>query len=185
MTDIDSASALTPPVSDRDHAQGEARAKVTLVEYGDYECPYCGSAYPIVRKLQDEMGKQLRFVFRNFPLRQAHPHALHAAIAAEAVGAHGDDAFWRMHDALYEHQDALEDEDLVSYAEALGAPASEILDAFAGGEVANRVRSDFRSGVRSGVNGTPTFFVNGERYDGDWSDVDEFASALTAGSPSP
>jgi len=124
------------------------------------------------------MGRQLRFVFRNFLLKQAHPHALHAAIAAEAVGAHGDDAFWQMHDALYEHQDALEDEDLISHAEAIGTPAREIIDAFSGGAAAERVRADFRSGIRSGVNGTPTFFVNGERYDGNWSNVRGFISIL-------
>ena len=178
MTAIDASSTLTPPVSESDHAQGPANAKVTLVEYGDYECSYCGRAYPIVKQLQEEMGKQLRFVFRNFPLAEAHPHAQHAAIAAEAVGLHGEDAFWQMHDTLYENQNALEDEDLAAYAEELGVPASEIADAFAGGPSAQRVRADFRGGVRSGVNGTPTFFVNGERYDGNWTEVDSFVSAL-------
>jgi protein-disulfide isomerase len=178
MTTIDSTGTLTPPVSDRDHSQGPASAKVTLVEYGDYECPYCGSAHPIVKRLQEEMGTQMRFVFRNFPLSEAHPHAARAAIAAEAVGMHGEDEFWRMHDALYEHQDALDDEDLVGYAEAIGVPGAEVVDAFAGGEAADRVRADFRSGARSGVNGTPTFFVNGERYDGSWTDARAFLSAL-------
>jgi protein-disulfide isomerase len=178
MTAIDASGTLTPPVSDGDHAQGPGNAKVTLVEYGDYECSYCGRAHPIVKKLQAQLGKQLRFVFRNFPLRQAHPHALHAAIAAEAVGAHGEREFWHMHDTLYEHQDALEDEDLARYAEAIGVPASEIAVAFAGGPFAERVRTDFRGGTRSGVNGTPTFFVNGERYDGNWTDVENFASVL-------
>jgi protein-disulfide isomerase len=178
MSAIDTSSTLTPPVSDRDHAQGPASAKVTLVEYGDYECPYCGTAHPVVKQLQKEMGKQMRFVFRNFPLSQAHPHARHAAIAAEVVGSHSEDEFWQMHDTLYEHQDALEDDDLAGYAEALGVPATEIIDAFAGGPVAERVRADFRSGIRSGVNGTPTFFVNGERYDGNWTDVQSFVSVL-------
>jgi protein-disulfide isomerase len=178
MTAIDASSTLTPPVSDRDHAQGPAGAKVTLVEYGDYECSYCGKAYPIVKQLQEELGGQLRFVFRNFPLSQAHPHALHAAIAAEVVGTQGEDAFWQMHDTLYENQDALDDEDLAGYAEAFGVSASALADADEGGPSAERVRADFRGGVRSGVNGTPTFFVNGERYDGNWSDVETFASAL-------
>jgi protein-disulfide isomerase len=178
VTAVDASSTLTPPVSDSDHARGPDSAKVTLVEYGDYECSYCGRAYPIVKQLQRELGKQLRFVFRNFPLSQSHPHALHAAIAAEAVGMKSEDAFWQMHDALYEHQDALEDEDLASYAEALGVPASEVVAAFAGGPEAKRVRTDFRGGVRSGVNGTPTFFVNGERYDGNWTDVESFVSVL-------
>jgi protein-disulfide isomerase len=178
MTALDTTSTLTPPVSERDHMQGGESPKVTLVEYGDYECPYCGSAHPIVKRLQEEMGKELRFVFRNFPLREAHPHALHAAIAAEAVGAHGDDAFWRMHDTLYEHQDALEDEDLIAYAEAIAIPSNEIVDAFAGGDANARVRADFRSGIRSGVNGTPTFFVNGERYDGNWANAPSFLAVL-------
>jgi protein-disulfide isomerase len=178
MTAIDTTSTLTPPVSDRDHSQGPKHAKVTLVEYGDYECPYCGAAHPIVKQLQDDMGAQMRFVFRNFPLSEAHPHALHAAIAAEAVGEHGEDEFWNMHDTLFEHQDALEDEDLVGYAEAIGVPGAEIIDAFGGGEAAERVRADFRSGIRSGVNGTPTFFVNGERYDGNWGDARAFLSTL-------
>jgi protein-disulfide isomerase len=178
MTVSDTTSTLTPPVGDHDHAQGPAKAKVTLVEYGDYECPYCGSAHPIVKRLQKKMGPQMRFVFRNFPLREAHPHATHAAVAAEVAGMHGEEVFWQMHDALYEHQDALEDEDLVGYAEAVGVPGAEIDDAFAGGAAADRVRADFRGGVRSGVNGTPTFFVNGERYDGDWTDERAFLAAL-------
>ena len=178
MTAVDASGTLTPPVNERDHAQGPADANITLVEYGDYECSYCGRAHPIVKQLQKQLAKQLRFVFRNFPLGQAHPHAQHAAIAAEAVGAHGEDAFWQMHDTLYEHQDALEDEDLAGYAETLGVPAGEIASAFAGGPIAQRVRADFRGGVRSGVNGTPTFFVNGERYDGNWTDVESFVSVL-------
>ena len=178
MTATESTSTLTPPVSDRDHAQGPATAKVTLVEYGDYECPYCGLAHPIVKQLQEEMGEQLRFVFRNFPLSESHLHAMHAATAAEEVGTHGEDEFWQMHDTLFENQNALEDEDLVGYAEELGVRGGEIIAAFAGGPSHQRVRADFRSGVRSGVNGTPTFFVNGERYDGRWADVPLFVSAL-------
>ena len=184
MTAVDASGTLTPPVSRKDHAQGPSNAKVELVEYGDYECSHCGAAYPIIKQLQKELGKQLRFVFRNFPLSQAHPHAVHAAIAAEAVGAHGDGVFWQMHDTLYENQSALTDEDLASYAEALGVPESELSDAFAGGPIAERVRGDFRGGIRSGVNGTPTFFVNGERYDGNWTDVESFTSALRSAAKS-
>ena len=185
MTAVDASGTLTPPVSDGDHAQGPASAKVTLVEYGDYECSYCGRAHPIVKQLQKELGKQLRFVFRNFPLAQAHPRAQHAAIAAEAVGAHGEELFWQMHDTLYEHQDALEDEDLAGYAKALGVPATEIANAFAGGQIVQRVRADFRGGIRSGVNGTPTFFVNGERYDGNWTEVEAFVAVLRRAAKSP
>jgi protein-disulfide isomerase len=178
VTAVDQSGTLTPPVSDSDHAQGPDNAPVTLVEYGDYECSYCGRAYPIIEQLRQALGTQLRFVFRNFPLSQSHPHALHAAIAAETVGRKGEDAFWAMHDTLYEHQNALEDDDLVRYADALGVPASELTSAFAGGPETKRVRADFRGGVRSGVNGTPTFFVNGERYNGNWTDVESFVSVL-------
>jgi protein-disulfide isomerase len=180
MSAMSGSAMLTLPVSEHDHAQGPANAPVTLVEYGDYECPFCGLAFPIVKTLQKEMGKEMRFVFRNFPLKEAHPHALHAAIAAEAVGMHGERRFWGMHDTLFTHQNALEDEDLAMYAEELGVPASEIAAAFLGGPAAERVRTDFRSGIRSGVNGTPTFFINGERYDDDWRDVPYFLSVLRA-----
>ena len=180
MSILDTTATLTPPVSERDHAEGPASASVTLVEYGDYQCPYCGLAYPIVKKLQKAMGSDMRFVFRNFPLKQAHPHALHAAIAAEAVGLHGEPAFWKMHDTLYEHQDALDDPHLLRYAKALGVPAEEVAAAFAGGPASDRVRADFRSGIRSGVNGTPTIFVNGVRYDDDWTDVATFVAVLRA-----
>lgn len=180
MSRDSTAGTLTPPVTSSDHAEGPSSAPVTLVEYGDYECPSCGGAFPIVKSLQQKMGKDLRFVFRNFPLREAHPHALHAAIAAEAVGAHGEQKFWAMHDALYEHQDALSDADLAAYASDLGVSELEIANAFEVDAFADRVRADFRGGVRSGVNGTPTFFINGERYDGDWRDVPAFLSALHA-----
>ena len=115
---------LTLPVGERDHIQGPATAQITLVEYGDYECPYCGQAYPIVKELQKRLGKRLRFVFRNFPLSTMHPHAEHAAEAAEAAGAHGK--FWEMHDALYENQEALDDVRLVEYAAAVGLDPARV-----------------------------------------------------------
>src|SRR5258707_869399 len=117
MTHESAAGSLTPPVGERDHQQGPATAPVTLVEYGDYECPYCGEAYPIVKEIQLRLGERLRFVFRNFPLTQAHPHAEHAAEAAEAAAGQGK--FWQMHDSLFEHQQALDDAQLVRYAVAL------------------------------------------------------------------
>jgi protein-disulfide isomerase len=167
---------LTPPVSARDHVAGPDGAPVTLVEYGDYECPYCGMAYPIVKAAQRELGGRLRFVFRNFPLAEIHPHARHAAQAAEAAGAQGK--FWEMHDMLFEHQHALEDANLVRYAEMLGLDAVQLARELDAGTHAKRVRDDFRSGVRSGVNGTPTFFVNGERYEGAWADEEAFIRTL-------
>lgn len=158
------AAELTLPVNeDRDHTQGSAGAPVTLVEYGDYECPFCGAAYPIVKQLQARAGERLRFVFRNFPITTSHPHAEQAAEAAEAADAQG--RFWEMHDQLYEHQQHLETEDLVGYASDLGLDVERFADELTRHIYAARVRDDFMSGVRSGVNGTPTFYLNGARYD--------------------
>ncbi|HEY6605497.1 MAG TPA: thioredoxin domain-containing protein [Gaiellaceae bacterium] len=155
---------LTVPVDvDRDHIQGPADASVTLLEYGDYECPYCGAAYPIVKEVQDRMGDRLRFVFRNFPITTSHPHAEQAAEAAEAAGSQG--RFWEMHDTLYENQRRLGDADLRSYAARLGLNLESFERDVAEHVHAPRVREDFMSGVRSGVNGTPTFYVNGVRHD--------------------
>jgi protein-disulfide isomerase len=169
---------LTPPVNERDHVTGPDDAPVTLVEYGDYECPHCGRAHPVVKAVQRELEGQLRFVFRNFPLAEAHPHAVLAAQSAEAAGAQG--RFWEMHDMIFEHQDALEPEDLVGYAEALGLDITRFKSEIEAGTYAKKVRDDFRSGVKSGVNGTPTFFVNGVRYDGSWANVEAFINALRA-----
>ncbi len=167
---------LTPPVSASDHAAAPDDAPVTLVEYGDYECPYCGMAHPIVKRAQRELGNRLRFVFRNFPLAESHPHARLAAQAAEAAAAQGK--FWEMHDMLFEHQDALEAEDILGYAKSLGLDTAQFARDLEAGTYAKRVRDDFRSGVRSGVNGTPTFFVNGNRYDGSWANEEAFIRAL-------
>ncbi len=167
---------LTPPVSERDHAAGPEDAPVTLVEYGDYECPYCGMAYPIVKRAQQDLGNRLRFVFRNFPLAESHPHARLAAEAAEAAGAQGK--FWEMHDVLFERQDALETEDLIGYAKSLGLDVPKFAHDLEAGAYTKRVRDDFRNGVRSGVNGTPTFFVNGSRYEGSWANEKAFIHTL-------
>jgi len=172
---------LTPPVTERDHAQGRAAAPVTLVEYGDFECPHCGRAYPMVKAVQRSMGDQLRFVFRNFPLTRSHEHAEHAAEMAEAAGDRGK--FWEMHDLLFEHQDALEDEDLVAYAAALGIYPAWAAAALMQGLFAERVREDFASGVKSGVNGTPTFFINGVRYDGLLHPTALLEALVTAATP--
>ena len=167
--------ALVVPVREADHALGAAQAPVTLVEYGDFECPHCRQAYPIVKELQHRMGPRLRFVFRHFPLTQVHPHAEHAAEAAEAAGAQGK--FWEMHDRLFERQFALEHDHLVEYAQDLGLDAPRVARELAAHIYEPRVREDFLSGVRSGVNGTPTFFVNGIRHDAAW-DVEPLAAAL-------
>src|ERR671919_100938 len=162
----DNIAKLTLPVSNRDHAQGPERAPVTLVEYGDYECPYCGQAYPMIKSIQERFGYKLRFVFRNFPITQVHPHAQHAAEAAESAGSQNE--FWKMHDYLYEHQQQLADKHLRQYASALGMDVERFDDEMARHIHANRVREDFMSGVRSGVNGTPTFYINGIRHDDSW-----------------
>lgn len=167
---------LIPPVGADDHVQGPADAPVTLVEYGDYECSYCGMAYPIVKSIQERMGDQLRFVFRSFPLSEMHPHAEHAAEVAEAAA--DQDHFWEMHDMLYEHQDRLGDAALVRYAQQLGMDPNEVRSDLEDETYADRVRRQFMSGVRSGVNGTPTFFINGERFNGAWNDPGAFLRAL-------
>jgi protein-disulfide isomerase len=160
-------AVLTLPVAeDRDHIEGPADAAVTLVEYGDYQCPYCGAAYPIIKEVQARMGESLRFVFRNFPITTSHPRAEQAAEAAEAAAHQG--RFWEMHDLLYENQRRLGEEDLRSYAEELELDVRAFDQELADHVHADRVREDFMSGVRSGVNGTPTFYVNGARYDGSY-----------------
>jgi protein-disulfide isomerase len=174
-----SQGILTPEVGPDDHAHGPADAPVTLVEYGDYECPHCGRAYRVLQQVLRELGDQVRFVFRNFPLSEIHPHAQAAAEAAESAAARGgEDAFWAMHDLIYENQDALQADDLIEYAAAADVDPEDVADDLANGAMSDRVRRDFRSGVRSGVNGTPTFFVNGRRFEGDWGDPDAFAAAL-------
>jgi protein-disulfide isomerase len=168
-------SKLILPISGRDHIQGPINAPMVLVEYGDYECPYCGDAYPVVKVIQQRFGDRLCFAFRNFPLANAHPHAEHAAEAAEAAGVRGK--FWEMHDLLFENQTSLEDKNLARYAEDLGLDSGFIGEVITGVHAA-RVREDFRSGARAGVNGTPTFFINGVRYDGP-ANVEGLLIALT------
>jgi protein-disulfide isomerase len=169
------SSKLKIPVSKDDHSQGTEKAPLVLVEYGDYQCPYCGRAYPIVKRLQAALGNKLKFVFRNFPLSEMHPDALNAAKVAEAAALQGK--FWEMHDVLYESQEKLDVESLGRYAKRLKLNVKELDEAVGAAPVENRVEADFEGGVRSGVNGTPTFFVNGVRYDGDW-DYEPFLSAL-------
>jgi len=173
-------SKLTLPIDGRDHIQGPIDAPITLLEYGDYECPYCGNAYPVVKAIQERLGDRLCFAFRNFPLVNMHPYAEHAAEAAEAAGAQGK--FWEMHDALFENQIALDDESLAQYAANLGLDAGRLISEVGAGAYAARLQEDFRSGARGGVNGTPTFFINGSRYDGA-PDVNALLAALTKRHP--
>jgi protein-disulfide isomerase len=156
-------TALKIPVTTKDHLQGDENAHVILVEYGDYECPHCGRAYLIVKHLQKHFGEQLGFVFRNFPLTEIHPYAESAAESAEFAAA--NERFWEMHDGLYENQEMLGEPLLLELAKTLGLSAPGLSEALADEEYAPRVREDFLGGVRSGVNGTPTFFINGQRHD--------------------
>ena len=170
-------SPLTPPVSAADHTAGPDSAPVTLVEYGDYECPYCRMAYVNLKTVRPALAGRLRFVFRNLPLGEIHPHARQAAQAAEAAAAQGK--FWEMHDMLFENQHALGKADLIRYARMLDLDAERVARELEAQTFAKRVRDDFRSGIRSGANNTPTFFIDGERYDGSWQDVDAFTRVLS------
>src|SRR5713101_4658495 len=161
------APKLEIPVSpERDHIEGSLKAALTLVEYGDYQCPYCGAAYPEVKKVQKELGSELRFVFRNFPLTNMHEHAMNAAETAEAASTQGK--FWPMHDFLYEHQATLGDHNVaLAYAKKLGLDTQRFQREISQHVYQKRIKDDFMGGVRSGVNGTPTFYVNGIRHDED------------------
>ena len=155
---------LDPAVNaERDHILGPADAPVTLVEYGDFECPFCARSYPAVKQIRRELGDRLRFVFRHFP-RPEHPHARHAAEAAEAAAAQGH--FWHMHDMLFEHQRALEDKDLVGYAAAIGLDVDRFEHDLTTHVYLERVHADLQSAARNGVHGTPTFFINGVKHEG-------------------
>jgi protein-disulfide isomerase len=167
------STRLSLPVGERDHIGGSAEAPVTLLEYGDYECPHCRAAYPAVEAVRKAMGPQLQFVYRHFPLTNVHPHAQRAAEAAEAAGAQG--RFWPMHDLLYADRHALDDRGLLLRAEEAGLDTVRFARDLSLGTFLPKVREDFMSGVRSGVNGTPTLFVNGVRHPGGYD-----AESLTA-----
>ena len=173
---VEDSPRLSLPVTEkRDHIQGPSTAKVVLVEYGDYQCPYCGEAYPIIKKIQEKFGADLRFVFRNFPLTQVHPRAEFGAETAEASAAQGK--FWEMHDFIYENQKSLNDEEFfLKFADKnLGLDKEKIRQSVAQHAFAPRIREDFMSGVRSGVNGTPTLFIQGHRHNGsyEFKELDE------------
>jgi protein-disulfide isomerase len=170
-------SSLAVPVSEEDHAQGSPGAAVTLLEYGDYQCPYCGQAYPIIKEVQAAMGLKLRFVFRNFPLTQAHPYAELAAEAAASAAVEGK--FWEMHDALYENQAMISDDAMMEIARKLGLNLSRFVEDIRTRKFMNHVRKDFMGGVKSGVNGTPCFFINGKRHDRPW-DYETLSNSLAS-----
>jgi protein-disulfide isomerase len=165
MTTERRGDVLSVPVGDQDHIRGPADAPVTLVEYGDFECPFCGRAYPAVERLIEQLGSRLRFVFRHFP-RPEHPHARHAAEAAEAAAAQGEERFWDMYNQLFQHQQALDDASLARYAVEIGLDVPRFQRDLAEHVYLERVQADLQSGVHSGAHGTPTFFVNSRKHEG-------------------
>jgi protein-disulfide isomerase len=176
MTSHDAVRKLTVPVTiGLDHVRGSVNAPITIVEYGDFECPYTGMAYPIVKELMKQFNEKIYFVYRNFPLNDIHPHAQHAAEAAEAAAT--QDKFWQMHDYLFEHQKALGDHHLLEYAQKVGLNIDRFKKEMSGHIYASLINKSLKSGIDSGVEGTPTFFVNGERYEDSW-DLDTLSSFL-------
>ena len=161
------ALTLAVPVSVADHSLGREDARVTLVQYGDYECSFCAAAQPILRDVRLRLGDALRFVFRHFPLRQVHAHAEHAAESAEAAAE--QDAFWLMHNVLYRNQRALRDADLLGYAAELGLDTRRVAKDLVHATKEQRVHRDVSSGIRSGVRTTPAFFINGVRHAEPWA----------------
>jgi protein-disulfide isomerase len=176
MTSHEAVRKLTVPVSiGLDHIRGSVNAPITIVEYGDFECPYTGGAYPVIKELTKQFNEKIYFVYRNFPLNDIHPHAQHAAEAAEAAAA--QDKFWQMHDYLLEHQKALDDHHLVEYAQKVELNIDRFKKEMSEHVYAPLINKSLKSGIDSGVEGTPTFFINGERYEDSW-DLDTLTSFL-------
>ncbi|UEA57519.1 thioredoxin domain-containing protein [Gordonia otitidis] len=169
---------LTPSVGSDDYTQGPDEAAITLVEYGDYECSYCGQAYPIVKDLQRTYSDSLRFCFRNFPIPEIHPQALSAAEFAEYAGSQG--RFWEAHDRLYENQDRLGDSFYRELAAELGFEQRAVENALNAGEFADRIQGHINSGLRSGVNGTPAFFINEQFFPGPYTELPEVLAQIFA-----
>lgn len=171
---------LSAPVTERDHVRGSIEAPVVIVEYGDYECPHCGRAYWVIKDLLEQLGDQVAFVFRNFPITETHPRARTVAEALEAAG--GQERFWEMHDSFYEHQHQLELLDLEEHAQVIGLDVDEWKRALRDRAYRDRVNDDLESGRESGVTATPTFFINGIRHDGDY-DSESLLAAIRRHTP--
>mgnify|MGYP005909459901 CR=1 FL=1 len=154
-------------VTEKDHILGPAEAPIEIVEYADYQCPYCKKAFYIMQDILKEQGDNIRFVFRNFPLEEVHPYALHAAIAAEAASGQGK--FWEMHDILLENQRELDDAHLIEYARIIDMDVEKFRHDFSLESYVRKVQEDYASGEKNGVDSTPTFFVNGRKYEGNWT----------------
>jgi protein-disulfide isomerase len=174
---------LIPAVNSNDHIFGNPDATIELVEYGDYECPYCGRAYPIVKDIKQQLGSDIKFVFRNFPLSKIHPHAFPAAVATEAAGL--QDKFWGMHDIIFENQRTLDADNIILLAGRIGLDTELFENDIQQTPLIDKVEKDFESGMRSGVNRTPTFFINGKKYDGDWGGTTllDYLKTILAGEP--
>ncbi|QXU40772.1 thioredoxin domain-containing protein [Pedobacter sp. D749] len=167
--------SLKPAVSNTDHAQGNLNADLVIVEYGDYQCPYCGAAYPVLKELMNQFGSQIKFVFRNFPLSEMHEYARAAALAAEAAAL--QNKFWEMHDAIYENQQNLNEHLLLELAEELKLDIPQFKSDLKSSVLKAKVDEDFESGVVSGVNGTPSFYVNGKKFEGGAEDLFQLVGA--------
>ncbi|HVK49836.1 MAG TPA: DsbA family protein [Pseudobacter sp.] len=159
---------LTIPVNSNDNSYGNAESNIVLVEYGDYECPYCGKAYPQVKQIKEQLGKYIRIVFRNFPLTKIHPNAFAAAVATEAAAIQGK--FWDMHNIIFENQKTLSDDFLIELAGRIDLDVKRFKEDIKKVALIDKVEKDFESGLRSGVNRTPSFFINGEKFEGEWKD---------------
>jgi protein-disulfide isomerase len=166
--------SLKPAVSTTDHIQGNSDSDLTIVEYGDYQCPYCGAAYPVLKELMNQFGSHIKFVFRNFPLSEMHQYARPAALAAEAANAQGK--FWEMHDTIYENQENLNESFLLELAEQLNLNMEQFKEDIQSPALAHKIDADFESGIISGVNGTPSFFVNGNKFNGGAEDLMQLVS---------
>jgi protein-disulfide isomerase len=169
-------SKLRPAVSENDHQTGNPSSATTLVEFGDYQCPHCGHAYPLLKKLIKETD--IHFVFRNFPLQEVHPAAMMAARAAEAAAL--QDKFWEMHDLIFEHQSTMNGSIFLQFAEELKLDMQKFAEDWKSEAVGVRVELDFESGLKSGVNGTPGFFINGHKLDSYDGTYESLLSAVQA-----
>jgi len=167
--------SLKPAVSNTDHAQGNLNADLVIVEYGDYQCPYCGAAYPVLKELMRQFGSQIKFVFRNFPLSEMHEYARAAALAAEAAAL--QNKFWEMHDAIYENQQNLNEHLLLELVKELKLDIPQFKSDLESSALKAKVDEDFESGVVSGVNGTPSFYVNGKKFEGGAEDLFQLVGA--------
>ena len=158
---------LKPPFSEADHYTGNFKSPAQLMEFGDFQCPHCGAAHPMLNEIKKRYGSRLVFIFRHFPLSESHPYAQLAAVASEAADRQGK--FWEMHDLIFENQAGLNKEKLIGLAKVLQLDMVIFQEDLEDPELFEKVESDFESGIISGVNGTPSFYVNGDKYNGPYN----------------